>query len=377
MEFRDLKKQYRVLRSEIDQRIQEVLSNTAFIQGSHVTELEALLADYTGMKHCITCGNGTDALQLALMAWGIGEGDAVYVPDFTFFASAEAIAMVGATPVFVDVRKETFNIDVDQLGRAIRKTLKDGTLNPRAVVAVDLFGQPAEYDGIRELTNQYGLLLLEDGAQGFGGAAGGRRCCSFGDISTTSFFPAKPLGCYGDGGALFTDCDEWNELLRSLKVHGKGDSKYKNVRIGMNSRLDTIQAAVLLAKFRHFAEAELKSVNLIADLYTAGLAGLVRTPVVKQGYYSSWAQYTVRLKDAQDREGLQKYLKKQNIPSMIYYPEPVHSQKAFAVVRYDDRDFASTIELCHTVLSLPMHPYLEEWEVEEVIAKIREYNEQK
>jgi dTDP-4-amino-4,6-dideoxygalactose transaminase len=373
MEFRDLKKQYRALRKEINGSIQKVLRSTDFIQGSQVNELEDLLADYVGVKHCITCGNGTDALQLALMTWGVGKGDAVFVPDFTFFASAEVIAMMGATPVFVDVRKETFNIGVEQLGQAIRKTLKNGRLNPRAVVAVDLFGQSAEYEKLRELTDQYGLLLLEDGAQGFGGAAGGRRNCSFGDISATSFFPAKPLGCYGDGGAIFTDNDEWDELVRSLRVHGKGESKYENVRIGMNSRLDTVQAAVLLAKFRYFTETELEAVNRIADLYTAGLAGTVKTPVIKQDHYSSWAQYTIRLRNAQERDGLQRYLKKQNIPSMIYYPEPMHRQKAFMGGRYDDQDFVNTIELCDTVLSLPIHPYLETWEAEEVITKIKEY----
>ncbi len=368
-----MKKQYRALRKEINGSIQKVLRSTDFIQGSQVNELEDLLADYVGVKHCITCGNGTDALQLALMTWGVGKGDAVFVPDFTFFASAEVIAMMGATPVFVDVRKETFNIGVEQLGQAIRKTLKNGRLNPRAVVAVDLFGQSAEYEKLRELTDQYGLLLLEDGAQGFGGAAGGRRNCSFGDISATSFFPAKPLGCYGDGGAIFTDNDEWDELVRSLRVHGKGESKYENVRIGMNSRLDTVQAAVLLAKFRYFTETELEAVNRIADLYTAGLAGTVKTPVIKQDHYSSWAQYTIRLRNAQERDGLQRYLKKQNIPSMIYYPEPMHRQKAFMGGRYDDQDFVNTIELCDTVLSLPIHPYLETWEAEEVITKIKEY----
>lgn len=373
MEFRDLKKQYRALRVEINQRLQEVLDDTNFIQGRQVNELEAALADYTGVKHCITCANGTDALQMALMAWDIGEGAAVFVPDFTFFSTGEAVAVVGGTPVFVDVRKDTYNIDTTSLENAIKEVLRDGRLTPKAVIAVDLFGQPAEYPALRKLTEKYGLLLLEDAAQGFGGAINDKKACSFADIAITSFFPAKPLGCYGDGGAIFTDNDEWDELLRSFRVHGKGESKYENIRIGMNSRLDTIQAAVLLAKFRTFVEAELDAVNNFASVYTDALKDLIATPVIKEGFYSSWAQYTIQLKNATERNGLQRYLGERNIPSMIYYPYPMHRQKAFLKYNCGEQELRNSIQLCNTVLSLPMHPYLERAEIEKIVMEIKKY----
>ena len=239
MEFRDLGKQYSNMKTQIDQGIQEVLNSTHFIQGSQVKELEKVLADYVGVKHCITCANGTDALQLALMAWNIGPGDAVFVPDFTFFSSGEVVSTVGATPIFVDVDMDTYNISIESLQKMIDKTIAEGKLNPKVIIAVDLFGQPAEYDAIRKISDKYQMFVLEDGAQGFGGRINDAKACSFGDIATTSFFPAKPLGCYGDGGAIFTDDDEWAALLQSLKVHGKGESKYDNVRIGMNSSLQS------------------------------------------------------------------------------------------------------------------------------------------
>ena len=250
MQFRDLQKQYQVLKSDIDQAISQVLTDGNFISGTQVAELEEKLATCVGTKHCVTCGNGTDALTLALMVWGIGAGDAVFVPDFTFFASGETPAYAGATPVFVDVEEDTFNISPASLEEAILEIKREGKLTPRVIVAVDLFGQPADYPRIRQIADRYGLLILEDGAQGFGGRIGQQRACSFGDISTTSFFPAKPLGCYGDGGAVFTDNDEWALLLRSYRIHGKGTDKYDNVRIGMNSRLDTLQAAILQVKLR-------------------------------------------------------------------------------------------------------------------------------
>lgn len=248
MQFRDLQKQYQTLKPQIDAAIQAVLTDANFISGPQVIGLEHHLAEYVGAKHCITCGNGTDALTLALMAWNIGPGDAVFVPDFTFFASGETPAYQGAVPVFVDVEEDTFNMSPASLKAAIEAVLKEDVLRPRAIIAVDLFGQPADYPVLREIADSYGLLILEDGAQGFGGRIGEQRACSFGDISTTSFFPAKPLGCYGDGGAIFTDNDEWAELMRSLRIHGKGTDKYDNVRIGLNSRLDTLQAAVLDVK---------------------------------------------------------------------------------------------------------------------------------
>ncbi len=273
MEFRDLRKQYSVLKTKIDNSIQQVIDSSCFISGPQVRELEEQLSDYVGVKHCITCANGTDALTIALMAWGIGEGDAVFVPDFTFFSTGESPAIVGATPIFVDVCNDTYNIDCIKLEKSIRRVINEGELNPRAVIAVDLFGLPAEYIKIKEICDRYNLLLLEDGAQGFGGSIGEKKACSFGDISTTSFFPAKPLGCYGDGGAIFTDNDEWADIIRSICIHGKDisnlkdeNAKYNNVRIGMNSRLDTIQAAILLAKFKAFIDYELDNVNRIAKL---------------------------------------------------------------------------------------------------------------
>ena len=368
MEFRDLKKQYEVLSQEIDEAVLKAMRSGRFIMGPEVRQLEDELSEYVGVKHCISCANGTDALTLALKAWGIGPGDAVFVPDFTFFASAEVVAAEGAVPVFVDVREDTFNIDTDDLERAIEETLKKGELKPRAVIGVDLFGLPADFRRIREIADRYGLLVLEDGAQGFGGSIGDRRACSFADISTTSFFPAKPLGCYGDGGAVFTDNDGWASLMESYRVHGKGADKYENVRIGLNSRLDTVQAAVLLVKLKAFREHELKDVNDAAAMYDARLEGRVATPVIPAGFGSSWAQYTIRLESPEKRDAVQKALKESGIPSMIYYPIPMHEQKAFAGMQPRICPVAS--RLCRTVLSLPMHPYLTEELVDEVCGKL-------
>ena len=371
MQFRDLKKQYQVLKKDIDEAMIEVATNCNFINGQQVKDLEKELAEYVGVKHCVTCGNGTDALTMAMMAWGIREGDAVFVPDFTFFSSGEIVSHAGATPVFVDVDIDTFNISVESLEKAVKKVLDEGKLTPKAVVAVDLFGLPADFDSVKKVADKYGLLVLEDGAQGFGGNINGKTACSFGDISTTSFFPAKPLGCYGDGGAVFTDDDEIAKLLESIRVHGKGEMKYDNVRIGLNSRLDTIQAAVLSVKLKAFADYELIDINDVADKYTAALSGIVKTPVVPEGFYSSWAQYTIQLKDKETRDRLQASLKEKGIPSMVYYPKPMHRQEAFAGQAYDDADFPNTIKLCDTVLSLPMHPYLSDEDIDEVVSVIR------
>ena len=295
MEFRDLKSQYLNNKTAIDNAIQNVLLDGNFIGGAAVSQLEEVLAKYVGVKYCITCGNGTDALQLALMAWEIGKGDAVFVPDFTFFSSGEVVCAVGAEPVFVDIEADTYNISAESLEKAVQYVLKKTDLQPKAVVAVDLFGQPADFERVRTVANKYGLLILEDGAQGFGGKIGRKRAGSFGDISTTSFFPAKPLGCYGDGGAVFTDNNDWAELIRSYKVHGKGKDKYDNVRIGMNSRLDAMQAAVLLEKMELFDE-EIDRCNKIAEEYTERLKDVVKVPVIREGMTSSWAQYTVCFK---------------------------------------------------------------------------------
>lgn len=358
MEFRDLGAQYHALKKDIDAAVERVLESGHFIGGEEVTALERELSAYVGVKHCITCANGTDALQLALMAWSIGEGDAVIVPDFTFFSSGEVVAAVGATPVFVDVREDTFNLDPTQIEPACELARSKG-LTPRVVVAVDLFGLPADYSAIKKVCDSEGLLLLEDGAQGFGGSIKGERACSFGDISTTSFFPAKPLGCYGDGGAVFTDNDEWAASIRSYAVHGKGAMKYDNVRVGMNSRLDAVQAAILRIKFAAFVNHELGDVNERAQWYTEALSDTsFELPVVPDGFQSSWAQYTLKLSGDTDRAALQNELKQSSIPTMVYYPKPMHEQGAFES-RYLSLGCPVTKRLCGTVLSLPMGPYLE------------------
>ena len=373
MQFRDLKYQYQVLKEDIDATMLKVASACNFISGKQVKELEEELAGYVGAKHCISCANGTDALSLAMMAWGIKEGDAVFVPDFTFFSTGEIVSFAGATPVFVDVDLDTYNISIDSLEMKIKDTIKEGKLIPKAVIPVDLFGLPADYDSIRKIADQYNLLVLEDGAQGFGGKIGNRRACSFGDISTTSFFPAKPIGCYGDGGAVFTDDDDMAALLRSICVHGKGTMKYDNVRIGLNSRLDTMQAAILSVKLKAFKEYEVADINKVAERYTEHLADVVKTPVIPDGFFSSWAQYTIQLDSREERDGLQAELKKNDIPSMVYYPKPMHMQQAFDGLVFNDKDYVNTIQLCDTVLSLPMHPYLENTDMNKVVEVIKQY----
>lgn len=365
MEFRDLKSQYLFQKNDIDRQIQEVIDSTSFISGKKVRELEDCLAEYVGVKHCISCANGTDALELSLMALGIGCGDAVFVPDFTFFSSGEAVATVGATPIFVDIDEHTFNISIDSLKNAIEFVREKTDLKPKVIIAVDLFGLPADFTEINKIADNNGLIVLEDGAQGFGGRINDKKACSFGDISTTSFFPAKPLGCYGDGGAIFTDNDEWAEMLNSLKVHGKGKDKYDNVRIGMNSRLDTMQAGILLSKMKYFDE-EIKKCNMVATLYSSNLdSNNIICPTIPHGYYSSWAQYTILLKDKDKRDIIIETLKKLNIPSMVYYRKPMHSQPAFDVYHeYNDRlSYCHTDNVCERCLSLPMSAYVKETEV--------------
>lgn len=372
MQFRDLKKQYEVLKEDIDKAMIEVAASSQYINGPAVKELEKELCEYVGVKHCITCANGTDALTMAMMAWDIGPGDAVFVPDFTFFSSGEIISHVGATPVFVDVDKETFNVDTRSLIEAIEAVRAERKLTLAAIVAVDLFGLPANFTEIKKIAQEYDLLLLEDGAQGFGGSINGKKACSFGDISTTSFFPAKPLGCYGDGGAVFTDDDEIADKLRSIRVHGKGEMKYDNVRIGLNSRLDTIQAAILQVKLKAFKNYELEAVNKVASQYTDMLKNICHIPQVKDGFYSSWAQYTIRLRNKADRDTLQKHLKDARIPSMVYYPKPMHMQQAFDGSRAYV-DYKNTELLVDTVLSLPMHPYMTEEDITKVVDVIKLY----
>jgi UDP-2-acetamido-2-deoxy-ribo-hexuluronate aminotransferase len=371
LEFRDLKTQYQKYKKEIDAAIQSVLDNAHFIGGREVKVLEERLAEYVGVKHCLSCANGTDALTLVMMAWDIKEGDAVFVPDFTFFASGEIVSFRGATPVFVDVDRDTFNLDSIKLEKAIQRVIKDGKLTPKAIIPVDLFGLPANYVEIAKIAQKYGLLVLEDGAQGFGGSIMGKRACSFGDAATTSFFPAKPLGCYGDGGAIFTNDDQLAELINSYKVHGQGKDKYDNVRIGVNSRLDTIQAAVLNVKLTAFIEHELEDMNQVYSWYNERIADIVEIPVIPEGYVSSFAQYTIKLKSRKERDTLKLKLEEQGIPTMIYYVKPMHKQIAFADLDFDEADFAISNELCDIVLSLPMHPYLKKVDVERITDNIR------
>ncbi len=344
----------------MDKAILDVVASGAFVMGPKIKEMETAFAEYVGAKHCVACNSGTDALLLALKAWDVKEGDAVFVPSFTFFASAEVIAMQGATPVFVDVDRDTFNICVADLERKIEQTLKAGKLKPRVIIAVDLFGLPADFKAIRKIAEKYNLYVLEDGAQGFGGRIGEQKACTFGDISTTSFFPAKPVGCYGDGGAVFTDNDEWAALIESYHIHGKGSDRYDNVRIGMNSRMDSIQAAVLLVKLKAFADHELVDINKVSARYTEKLKDIVKTPIVPEGFYSSWAQYTLQVENKEVRNGLQAALKALDIPTAIYYPIPMHRQTAFNYLNINDNLCPVSDQLADTVISLPIHPYLTE-----------------
>lgn len=373
MEFRDLKAQYKKYEKEIDESIKNVLLDSTFIGGKPVLDLEKRLADYVGVKHCISCANGTDAMTLLMLAWDIQENDAVFVPDFTFFSTGEVVALEKAVPIFVDVEEDSFNMDPKKLEAAIIKVINEGKLNPKVIIPVDLYGLPANYPEIEKIAKKYNLKVLEDGAQGFGGSLNGQKACSFGDAAITSFFPAKPLGCYGDGGAIFTNDDALAELLNSLKVHGQGESKYDNVRVGLNSRLDTIQAAILDVKLTAFINHELADVNKVYDLYTERLKDVVKTPIIPKGYYSSFAQYTITLKNKEERDSLQAYLAKKEIPSMIYYIKPMHSQKAFLQHSYNEDDFKVTNKLVDTVLSLPMHPYLSEAEITLVSNTIKEF----
>ena len=371
MQFRDLSAQYKALKPDIDSGIEAVINSTSFILGAPVKELEDKLAEYVGRKHCVACGNGTDALQLALMVWGIGPGDAVFTSDFTYFASAGTSSILGATPVLVDIDLNTFNMSPEALEEAIKRTINEGKLTPKVIIPVDLFGQPADYNRIILIAEKYGLKVLEDGAQGFGGNIDGKMACSFGDMSTTSFFPAKPLGCYGDGGAVFTDDDEEDARLRSLRAQGKSPvDKYDNREIGMNSRLDTIQAAILLPKFKAFVDYELDAVNRAASWYSERLKSSFVVPKVLDGFYSSWAQYTILLDDAKSRNEMQIRLKDKGIPSMVYYPRGLHQQEAYRYMNLSDDLYPNTMEATRRVLSLPMHPYLTEETIDTIVTEM-------
>lgn len=370
MQFIDLKAQYKHLEGEINAGIARVLEHGAFISGPEVKEVEKELAEYVGVKHCISCANGTDALELSLIALGIGKGDAVFVPSFTFMSSAEVVSYVGATPVFVDIDLDTFNMSPASLEAAIKAVKDDGSLRPAAVMTVDLFGLPADYRAILPIAQAHGLPVVEDGAQGFGGSIDGRKACSFGTLATTSFFPAKPLGCYGDGGAIFTDDDDLAALLRSLCVHGKGTQKYDNVRIGRNSRLDTLQAAILIPKLKAFAETELDARNAAAAYYDEKLGERFKTPQVPEGFVSSWAQYTILLDSEEERNALQQKLKEEGIPSMVYYPRPLHQQPAFSDVPEWGVCLEASADASLRVLSIPMHPYLTQETMDEIVGAL-------
>lgn len=358
MEFIDLKAQYKVLKEKIDHNIEKVLTDGNYIMGEEVKELEAKLAEYVGVKYCATCANGTDALQIALMCYDVKPGDVIFVPSFTFFSTAEVVSALGATPIFIDSDERTFNMDPEKLEKAISEA-KAKKMNIRGVIAVDLFGQPAEYPRIKEIVNKYDLFLIEDGAQGFGGSIDGKKACSFGNISTTSFFPAKPLGCYGDGGAIFTDKKELYDLILSYRVHGKGTEKYDNIRIGMNSRLDTLQAAILLPKLEAFKEYELDEKNKFAFMYTEKLKNYVVTPLVLENYVSSYAQYTLIFESSEERDFVKNYLHEKGIPSMVYYVKPLHKQKVYSDYKFNLDDLKVSERLSECVLSLPMHPYMD------------------
>ncbi len=369
MNFIDLAAQQRRISKELNANIARVLAHGQYINGPEVRELESALAAYVGVKHAVGCASGTDALLMALMALDIGPGDAVLTTPFTFFATAEVISLLGATPVFVDIDPATFNIDPARLEKAVRAVEKGdpsihplpGTagksLRPRAVIPVDLFGLSADYDAIGAVAARGSLSVIEDAAQSFGGTYNSRKCCSFGRIACTSFFPAKPLGCYGDGGMCFTQDDRADERLRSIRVHGQGSDKYENIRIGINGRLDTLQAAILLAKFAIFSE-ELELRQGVARRYNDLLAGKATIPEVLNGYRSAWAQYSILVRDGAERSALIAKLKNGGIPTAIYYPKPLHLQRAFSDLGYREGDFPVSEDCARRIFSLPMHPYL-------------------
>lgn len=363
MRMKELGRQYAILKPEIDKAISIVLNEQNFIQGPQVADLEQQLAEYVGTPYCDTCANGTDALKLALTICGVKSGDAVFVPDFTYIATASSVYLLGATPVFVDIDQNTYNMSLESLEDAVNKVVSEGKLMPKAIIAVDLFGLPADYVEISSIARKYNIRVIEDGAQGFGGAIGRQRACSFGDVAVTSFFPAKPLGCYGDGGAVFTNDKRMHESCVSLRAQGQSkEDKYDNVICGYNSRLDTIQAAILLPKLKAFREYELEAVNNIAMKYTEMLKNVVRTPVIPNGYYSSWAQYTIRVNDERSRQKLIKYLNNKNIQTSIYYPRTLHEQGAFSGLK-TIVECKNAIDASKHVLSIPIHPYLTDSEV--------------
>ena len=366
MDFIDLKAQQKRIRDKIEKRIQSVLNHGQYIMGPEVYEFEESLADYVGSKFCISCSSGTDALLIPLLAKGIGHGDAVITTPFTYIATAEVISLLGAEPVFVDIYPETFNINPNGIPDAVKKAKGMG-LNPRGIIPVDLFGLPARYRLIDDIAKELNLFILEDAAQGFGGSIRGRRAGSFGDIAATSFFPAKPLGCYGDGGAIFTDSDELYSLMESIRVHGKGESKYDCDRIGLNGRLDTIQAAILIPKLDLYEE-EIRLRQEVANLYSENLTGNknIQTPFVPKDYQSVWAQYSILLENSKKRENVIESLGNEGIPSVVYYQKSLHIQKTFKNLGYKMGDFPISENVSSRILSLPMHPYLDQLSIDKI-----------
>jgi UDP-2-acetamido-2-deoxy-ribo-hexuluronate aminotransferase len=367
MQFIDLKRQYQKIESSINKRIAAVLSHGSYILGPEIGELERALAEYTGSAYCISCASGTDALLLPLMAYGVGPGDAIFVPPFTFIATAEVIALLGATPVFVDIDPVTYNIDPKKLDYSIQQLIAGKTptekipagLKPRGIIPVDIFGLPADYDAINKISRDSGLFVIEDAAQSFGGTYKGKKTCSsLAQVAATSFFPAKPLGCYGDGGAIFTNDKGTARILESLRVHGQGSDKYNNVRIGINGRMDTLQAAVLLAKMEVFDE-EMNLRQQVATRYTDLLHRRAITPSIPEGYTSAWAQYSVQ---SDSRTEIMERLKKAMIPTAVYYPKPLHIQDAFSYLGYEKGQMPVSEAVAERIFSVPMHPYLHEEE---------------
>ena len=367
--FIDIGAQRRRLGKSIDEAVARVLAHCQFINGPEVTELEARLAEFSGAKHVVSCASGTDALLMVLMAKNIGRGDAVICPSFTFCATGEAVALTGATPVFVDVDAATFNIDAASLKNGIAAARKQG-LKPRAVIPVDLFGQSADHDAIAAVAEAEGLFVLDDAAQGFGASYKGRRLGTLGHATATSFFPAKPLGCFGDGGAIFTDDSELAETLRSIRVHGQGSDKYDNVRLGLTGRLDTMQAAILLEKLKIFDD-EIAARNAVAERYARGLGNVVTVPHLAPGCSSVWAQYTIRLPKGVNRDGFAAALKAQGIPTAIYYVKSMHQQTAYRDYPVAEGGLPVSEQLSEDVISLPMHAYLDEPTQERIIKAVR------
>ncbi|MEJ2665021.1 MAG: DegT/DnrJ/EryC1/StrS family aminotransferase [Spirochaetia bacterium] len=368
MQFIDLHTQQQKIKEKLSQNISAVLDHGRYINGPEVKTLEERLAAFAGTTYAVGCSSGTDALLMALMAAGVSRGDAVFTTPFTFIATAEVVALLGATPVFVDIREDTFNMDPQKLEQAIEKTAKRGDLIPKAVIPVDIFGQCADYDEINALAQANKLLVLEDAAQSFGAVYKGRRSCSLADMAATSFFPAKPLGCYGDGGMVFTDDKEICEVLLSIRTHGKGHNKYDNVRVGLNGRLDTLQAAILLAKFSVFAR-ELELRQQASGYYAAGLKDVCTVPYIEEFNTSAWAQFSIL---HTERDKLAARLKEKGIPTAIYYPKPLHLQQAFLNLGYREGDFPVCERISRMILSLPMHPYLEREAQDKIIEAVKE-----